>query len=220
MSLSLSRHSRDEAYLGRINAAIRTINSWIAEFGVKVQPGDNIAKWNRFHEGIGRNMEPFDGDVRASWKVCHSQHCCNLIDNRLWICSRTGNLHPVAEKSALHENRRRTKYLEFTGIGLASTDDEPQRWLHVRAGLVAVYELCPAPMDNSEKDIYDANHDLPDVDRHEKSGSQARTWGGRAGRYPLSLEREACDAPGHCEGNEAISSSVRACHEIAALRPR
>jgi molybdenum cofactor biosynthesis enzyme MoaA len=72
ISLSLSLHSRDAEYVVRINAAIATINGWIAEFGIEAQIGDNVAKWNRFYQGIGKYMEPFDGDVVTSWKVCHS----------------------------------------------------------------------------------------------------------------------------------------------------
>ena len=55
MSLSLSVHSRDEAYLAKINVAIATINCWVADFGVTAQLGDNIAKWNRFYKGIGKS---------------------------------------------------------------------------------------------------------------------------------------------------------------------
>jgi hypothetical protein len=169
MSLSLSLHSRDEAYLARINAAIATINRWVADFGVTAQLGDNIAKWNRFYKGIGRYMEPFDGNVLASWKVCHSQHCCNLIESRLWKCPQIGNLHLVAERFALHDNPRWIKYLGYTGIGLDSSDDELQRWLRARSGPEAICEMCPTQLDNYEKDIYNVNYDLPDVERYERS---------------------------------------------------
>jgi uncharacterized Fe-S cluster-containing radical SAM superfamily protein len=172
-SLSLSLHSRDADYLVRINAAITTINGWTAEFGVKTQLGDNIAKWNRFYKGVGRKMEPFDGDVVTSWSVCHSQHCCNLIDNRLWKCPQIGNLHYVAEKFDLRENPLWAKYLEYQGIGLDCTDDELQLWLRGRDGPEWICEMCPTHLENYEKDIYNVNFDLPDVFRFERPGSRA-----------------------------------------------
>jgi hypothetical protein len=38
--------------------------------------------------------------------------------------------------------------------------------------------------------------------------------------FPLTSERELCEAPGHCERSEAAASSVRSRHEIASLRSR
>jgi uncharacterized Fe-S cluster-containing radical SAM superfamily protein len=171
-SLSLSLHSRDEDYLIRINAAIATINTWVADFGVKAQLGDNIVKWNRFYQGIGRNMTPFEGEAAASWKVCHSQHCCNLIENRLWKCPQIGNLHIVAEKFDLHENPLWTQYLAYQGIGPEATDDELRNWLRARAGPEAVCQMCPTQLENYEKDIYNVNYDLPDVFRYERPATR------------------------------------------------
>lgn len=173
MSLSLSLHSRDAAYLARINDAMTTINGWVAEFGITAVCGDNIAKWNRFYKGIGRAMQPFAGHPVASWKVCHSQHCCNLIENRLWKCPQIGNLHLVAEKFALHDNPHWTKYLAYKGIAPDCSDDALQRWLRVRAGPEAVCEMCPTQLDNYEKDIYNVDFDLPDVERYERPGWQS-----------------------------------------------
>ena len=168
-SLNLSLHSRDEGYLDKFNSALATINAWIAEFGIKAHLGDNVSKWNRFYKGIGKYMEPFDdGDFQTSWQVCHSQHCCNLIDNRLWKCPQIGNLHIVAEKFSLNENPHWTRYLEYKGIGLEATDDELQQWLRERAGPEAVCEMCPAHLDNYEKDIYNVDFDLPELDRFER----------------------------------------------------
>lgn len=61
----------------------------------------------------------------------------------------------------------------YTGIGLESTDDELQRWLRARAGPEAVCEMCPSQLDNYEKDIYNVNYDLPDIDRFERPGWQS-----------------------------------------------
>jgi hypothetical protein len=36
--------------------------------------------------------------------------------------------------------------------------------------------------------------------------------------FPLTSERESCDAPGHYERSEAISSSVRIRYETTSLR--
>ena len=139
--------------------------------------------WNRFYKGIGKNMEPFDhGDVVTSWRVCHSQYCCNLIENRLWKCPQLGNLHIVSEKFGLHKKipAWAENTSEYKGIGLESTDDELQQWLHERAGPEAVCEMCPANLDNYEKDIYNVNFDLPDVDRFERPivGGGARSMRG------------------------------------------
>ena len=38
--------------------------------------------------------------------------------------------------------------------------------------------------------------------------------------FPLTSERESCDAPGLCEHSEAIWSSVQTCHETASLGSR
>jgi hypothetical protein len=172
MSLHLSVHSRDEKYLAQIDAAMARINRWIADFGVTARAGDNISFWNRFYKGVGQYMEPFEGDAVASWKVCHSRICCNLIENRLWKCPQIGNLHLVSERFGLEKNPRWAKWLEYKGIGLECTDDELQGWVRARAGPESVCELCPSHLEHYEKDIYNINFELPNASRCERPTNQ------------------------------------------------
>lgn len=167
-SLTLSIHSRDAAYLERLNVAIAKINTWITDLGVSAHTSNNVDKWNRFYRRLGREMEPFKGDVLESWKVCHSQHCCNIVDNRLWKCPQIGNLHIVAEKFDLHQNPSWAKYLNYKGIGLEASDEALLRWLRARNGPESICDMCPTHLDNYEKDIYNVEYDQPGVERLER----------------------------------------------------
>lgn len=63
---------------------------------------NNIAKRNRFHKGLGKHMLPYtDNDPVACWKVCRSQHCLNLIENRFWKCPQLRNLQFIEDRFGL-----------------------------------------------------------------------------------------------------------------------
>jgi pyruvate-formate lyase-activating enzyme len=171
MSLHISVHSREDKYIERMQKSIAIVNEWITRYGVRAYTGDNVSFWNRFHKGLGRDMQPFtDNDFRASWKVCHSTHCLNLLEGRLWKCPQLGNLRLVAEKFELHRNPAWQPYLSYPGIGLEASDEQLAALLRQTSGPEQVCDMCPAVPQHYEKDIYNLNHDMPEAYRVERSG--------------------------------------------------
>lgn len=166
-SLHISIHSKEEKYVEKVKVAINTMNSWAKNHGVKISSGDNVSKWNRFYKGIGAEMMPYeDKDVKKSWEVCHSKHCINLVEGRLWKCPQVGNLGLVADKFNLHEKEAWKPYLAYKGIGLEATEDELVKFLS--KGPEAVCGMCPANIENYEKDIYNVNFVQKGVHRMER----------------------------------------------------
>ena len=168
MSIHLSIHSTDEAYQARLQKGLNTLARWMGEYGLKVQAGNNTVFWNRFYKGIGKSMQPFEGQPLQSWKVCHSKRCCNLLENRLWKCPQIGNLHLVADRFELHKNPAWAKYLAYPGIGLEATDEDLAAWLRARNGPESICDMCPTTLDHYEKDIYNINYTLPNITRVAK----------------------------------------------------
>lgn len=169
-SLSLSIHSNDAAYIAKLQAGMETINGWVAKFGIKVIASDNRVGWKRHHVGLGRFMKPFaDGDFRASWRTCPAKVCVVLFERRLWKCPQTASLHLAAEKFSLHSQQEWAPYLAYNGIDVTCSDHELE--LHLNGGPEPVCGMCPVNGEAYEKDIYNADFDIPDVLRVERSGT-------------------------------------------------
>lgn len=166
MSLWLSVHSREPNYVAKINKACETLESWTSQYGTKIGAGDNVQNWNRFYHGVGRDMEPFtEQDPVGSWKACHSKHCLNLVEGRLWKCPQIGNLPLVADRFGLGEKESWKPYLAYEGLGPEVDDATLGKWLAVTRGVEDVCAMCPVHLENYEKDVYNLNYDLPGVER-------------------------------------------------------
>jgi len=169
-TLHISIHSDEPAYMERLKEGVAIINDWAAKYGVATYSSDNVKFWNRFYLGIGREMRPFeDGDPVASWKACHSQHCLNLVHNRLWKCPQIGNLPLIADRFDLHANPKWQKYLSYQGIGLDADDTTLHQWLEATKGPESICDMCPKVLDHYKKDVYNTTYDMPGVERVERS---------------------------------------------------
>ncbi len=166
VGLFLSVHSQDKKYLPKVRAAIDQMQAWHTNEGIRIGFGDNIHNWNRFYKGIGEDMLPFtDADPKASWEVCHSKHCVNLVDGRLWKCPQIGNLHIVGEKFGLGSKPEWAPYLAYKGLGLEATDKELVSFF--TKSTEAVCGMCPSRLDNYRKDIQNVRFKMPGIERLE-----------------------------------------------------
>ena len=172
-SLSLSIHSNDDAYNIKLQEVINLINGWVQKFGIRVIASDNRVGWKRHHTGLGQFMKPYaDGDFRASWRTCPARECVVLFEGRLWKCPQTAGLHLAAEKFSLHSIEEWAPYLSYNGIDVTCSDDELRA--HLKRGPEPVCGMCPINAETYEKDIYNADFDIPDALRVERGGTIVR----------------------------------------------
>lgn len=172
-SLSLSIHSNEPAYLGKIHASMQVINGWMAKFGIKAIMSDNRTGWVRHYKGLGEFMRPYtDGDVTASWARCPARVCLVLLEGRLWKCPQTAALHLAAAKFSLDARKEWAPYLAYKGIDAAASDAELTAFLN--RGPEAVCGMCPANGEAYEKDIHNVDFNIPDAVRVERDGTIVR----------------------------------------------
>jgi len=168
-SLSVSIHSNEEIYLGKLQESLNVISGWIGTYGIKVIMSDNRIVWKRHYRGLGPNMQPYnDGDYKASWRACPARECLVLHEARLWKCPQLASLHHVADKFALRDNPAWHPYLAYQGIAADCTDDELR--LHLKRGPEAACGMCPVNGETYEKDIHNLEFTAPGPVRVERGG--------------------------------------------------
>jgi organic radical activating enzyme len=169
-SLSLSIHSSDDAYIAKLQESINVINGWVAKFGIRAISSDNRIGWKRHHIGLGQFMKPYaDGDFRASCRKCPAKECVVLFERRLWKCPQTASLHLAAEKFSLQASEAWAPYLAYKGIDVTCSDDELH--VHLKGGAEPVCGMCPVNPESYEKDIYNADFDIPGAVRVDRGGA-------------------------------------------------
>jgi hypothetical protein len=115
-------------------------------------------------------MKPYaDGDFRASWRKCPAKECVVLFERRLWKCPQTASLHLAAEKFSLQASEAWAPYLAYKGIDVTCSDDELH--VHLKGGAEPVCGMSPVNPESYEKDIYNADFDIPGAVRVDRGGA-------------------------------------------------
>jgi organic radical activating enzyme len=101
----------------------------IKEHVVDVGPEKTL--WEKFYQGHGKNMQPFDdADPEMSWANCTAK-CPQLYNGKLHKCAPLTFLPLIHNKYGLSEDWK--PYLEYQGLEASCTDDELANWLGLKA---------------------------------------------------------------------------------------
>jgi hypothetical protein len=92
-----------------------------------------------------------------------------LFEGRLWKCPQTASLHLAAAKFSLQSREEWGPYLGYSGVDVTCSDEELA--FHLTRGPEPVCGMCPAKPESYEKDIYNADFDIPDAVRVERRGT-------------------------------------------------
>lgn len=123
--VTLSVHSRDPAFLAKLQPNIYLMERLSKEFGFTLHIGDGTTGWSRRYLGEPGAILPFtENNPRASWQACSAKHYPQLYDGKLWKCAPmsylnlTPNLHPAWDA-----------YRQYEPLPPDCTDDELTAWL-------------------------------------------------------------------------------------------
>ncbi|MFA1550223.1 radical SAM protein [Actinomadura chokoriensis] len=142
-TLTVSVHSRDDAYLARLRPNLELARARAAEIGFRLEERDSVEGWYKLYRGSGAAMEPFtDGDPRASWTACTTRHCVTLQDNALWKCPPLAHLPLVASRHGLGDRPSWQPYLRYRPLPLTATADEIRAFF--ARGPESFCGMCPA----------------------------------------------------------------------------
>ncbi len=141
--LSLSVHSKDPAYLAKIDPIREGLRKHREETGVDLMESDETEVWTRTYTGVGYSMKPYkDNAPRESWTHCNAKYCMQLHDNRLWKCAPVAYLRMQLEKFDLTTDPDWLPYLNYKSLGLEASPDEMREFLSRESELVC--GMCPA----------------------------------------------------------------------------
>jgi Radical SAM superfamily/4Fe-4S single cluster domain len=151
--ITVSIHSRDAKYSGRMAKVLQTIRIKTEQYGIRWEKRDSINGWYRLYRGSGPGMTPFtDGSPESSWKSCQNKHCVTLQDNSLWKCPPIAHLPRVAAKLGLDRHGVWSLPLAYQPLTLDANDDEVRLFFGRRAE--SICSMCPAKLEYFEKSIY------------------------------------------------------------------
>jgi organic radical activating enzyme len=141
--MSLSVHSKDPAYLEKVNPIRDALKKYREETGVDLMETDVTEVWTRNYIGTGAEMKPYDDELpEESWEHCTAKYCMQLHENRLWKCAPIAYLGMQLEKFDLEYDPDWTAYMKYQSLGLEATQDEMREFLSREAEPVC--GMCPA----------------------------------------------------------------------------
>ncbi len=141
--LTLSLHSKDPAYLAKINPIREGLRRYREETGVDLMETDVTEVWTKNYLGVGASMKPYaDKAPRDSWTHCTAKHCMQLHENRLWKCAPVAYLGMQLEKFALTADPDWVPYLKYQSLGLEASHVEMREFLARESEPVC--GMCPA----------------------------------------------------------------------------
>jgi hypothetical protein len=162
ISLWISVHARDEAYIAKMLSVEQTLIGWEQRYDITIGYGDNVYKWSRFYTGLGKDMRPFnDNNPELSYNVCHSNTCLNIVGGRLYKCPQIGNLHLITPKFDLQSIPEWQPYLAYSGLPMTASDDELKEFLSRKAEPIC--SMCPTFPEKYIPDIQNTNFSQPGV---------------------------------------------------------
>jgi hypothetical protein len=151
-TLTISVHSRDAAYVARLQPAVELAREASARAGFELDLRDSVNGWYRPYLGEGPTMKPHvDGRPTQSWNACTSRHCVTLMDGALWKCPPLAHLPRVAAHFGLAEDPAWRSYLEYRPL-LPDAGDEELRAFFSR-GPEPYCGMCPAHPTFFEKQV-------------------------------------------------------------------
>jgi hypothetical protein len=151
-TLTISVHSRDAAYVARLEPAVALAREASTRAGFELELRDSIAGWYRPYLGEGFTMKPYaDGQPTLSWHACTSRHCVTLMGGALWKCPPLAHLPRVAARFDLADDPAWRPYLEVRPLLPEATDDELLAFF--AAGPEPCCGMCPAHPTFFEKQV-------------------------------------------------------------------
>lgn len=139
--LYLSVHHESDAYKEKLEPVIALLNSWIRDYGIKVQGYESFKHWTRRYHGAGDTMQPFaDGQPRQSWEQCPAKYCPQIFNEQIWKCAPLAYLPMQAAKYRLAESW--SPYLQYRPLD-AHCSDEALREFFAREE-EPTCGMCPA----------------------------------------------------------------------------
>jgi hypothetical protein len=121
--LYLSVHHDSPEYRERLQPILALLETWVHEFGIRVEQYESFKSWTRRYHGSGSAMEPFhDGNPRQSWEACPARTCPQLFDGKIWKCAPLAYLNLQDAKYGLSDSW--TPYLQYQPLDPACSDEE------------------------------------------------------------------------------------------------
>ena len=151
--LTVSIHSREEAYEELIRPNIELARRQASERGFAYEERNSVDGWYKLYRGSGSAMQPFDyGDPRRSWSVCQNKHCVTLQNNRLWKCPPLAHLPRVTRLHGLEDDPAWQPYLDYEPLSPDATADEIRRFFG--RGPEPSCGMCPVSLHPVEKSVF------------------------------------------------------------------
>lgn len=139
--LLISVHHGSEEYRRRFEPVAALLDSWIAEYGIRVHLLHSHEGWRRTYKGFGAAMEPYeDASPRRSWKNCGSRYCPQIHEGAIWKCAPLAYLPMQHEKYGLSE--KWAPYLDYRPLQPGCSDRELRAFFRRKAEPSCA--MCPA----------------------------------------------------------------------------
>lgn len=150
--LTVSVHSRDDAYRARLEPMLRLARLRCAEGGIRYEERNSIDGWYRPHRGHGVGMRPYDdGQPHRSWRACASRHCVTLHDGALWKCPPLAHLGKVLRRFGLADEASWRPYLDYRPLLPGATQEELMAFF--ARGPERACGMCPSRPESFEKRV-------------------------------------------------------------------
>ncbi len=141
--MSMSVHSKDPAYLKKVNPIREALKKHHEETGVDLMETDVTEVWTRNYIGTGADMKPYTDEApEDSWEHCTAKYCMQLHENRLWKCAPLAYLPLQLEKFEIDHDPDWQDYLNYQSLGLEASQDEMRTFLAKEAESACA--MCPA----------------------------------------------------------------------------
>jgi MoaA/NifB/PqqE/SkfB family radical SAM enzyme len=122
-AIYISVHHDSPEYRETMRPFLELAQSWVDEYGIRVEIRRSFRNWTRRYHGSGDAMEPFDdGQPRRSWERCPAKTCPQLFEGRIWKCAPLAYLPMQDAKYGLSDRWR--EYLQYQPLDPACSDAE------------------------------------------------------------------------------------------------
>jgi len=139
--LYLSVHHDSPSYLETITPIVDLLETWSANYGIKLVVFRSFEDWTVRYKGFGDSMEPFeDNEPHSSWMNCPAKNCRQLFEGKIWRCPPLTYLGLQSQRFRL--SPKWNPYLTYRPLEPSCSDEELTRFL--RSEHDSYCNMCPA----------------------------------------------------------------------------
>ncbi|MBP7371147.1 MAG: radical SAM protein [Arenimonas sp.] len=122
-TIYLSVHHNSPEYKEKLKPVFKLLDTWVHEYGIRVEYYQSFKHWTRRYHGIGKSMQPFhDQQPRQSWEQCPARYCPQLFEGKIWKCAPLAYLKMQDAKFGLSEDWQ--PYLNYQALQASCNDEQ------------------------------------------------------------------------------------------------